>query len=156
MLRKETPRNIILYIGWVTCASQSELSRELEKSNKTIEKHLKKLLEFGVIEPVPIGNRAKYTVKKMCIISRKPVGREVIYRLALTPDSNKSFGDLFDNLFTLYGKGLTNENNTRLILGGIHQLIPKKGLPKKTRTGKVIIEDLEKIGYDIFPHPYHV
>ena len=156
ILRKETPRNIILYIGWATCASQSELSRELEKSNKTIEKHLKKLLELGVIELVPIENGVMYTVKNISIIDRKPVGREVIYRLALTSDPNISFGDLMDNLFTLYGKGLVNDSNTRLILDGLHQLIPKKGLPKKVKSGKVIIEDLEKAAYDIFPHPYHV
>ena len=156
ILRKETPRNIILYIGWATCASQAELSRELEKSNKTIEKHLKKLLELGVIELVPIENGVMYTVKNISIIDRKPVGREVIYRLALTPNPNISFGDLMDNLVTRYGKGLTNESNTKLILDGIHQLISKKGLPKKIRIGKVIIEDIEKAAYDIFPHPYHV
>jgi len=157
LLRKETPRNIVLYIGWVTCASQVELSRELEKSNKTIEKHLKKLLELGVIEPVPIENGVMYTVKNMRIIDRKLVGREVIYRLALTSNPNISFGDLIGSLFTLYGKGLVNDSNTRLILDGLHQLRPKKGLlPKRIKTGKVILEDLEKAAYDIFPHPYHV
>ena len=156
MLRKETPRNIIIYIGWNACASQSELSRELEKSNKTIEKHLKKLLDLGIIEPVPIENGTMRTTKNKIIIDRKPVGRETLYSLALTQNPNISFGKLLDNLVTLYGKGLTNESNTKLILDGIPQLFPKKDLPKKVKTGKAIMEDIEKAYYDICPHPYHV
>ena len=156
MLRKETPRNIILYIGWVTCASQAELSKELEKSNKTIEKHLKKLLELGVIEPASIENGVMSTVKNLKIIGRKLVGREVIYRLALTSNPDISFGDLIWQLFNLYGDGLVTDSNTRLILDGFHHIIPKKGLPKKIRTGKAIYENYEKAFYDIFPHPYHV
>jgi len=156
ILRKETPRNIILYIGWTTCASQAELGRELEKSHKTIGKHLKKLLELGVIEPAPIENGAIRTVKNKTIIDRKPVGREVIYRLAGTSNPDISVGDLISNLFTLYGKGLTNESNTRLILDAIHQSIPKKGLPKKIRAEKAIIENVEEALYEICPHPYHV
>jgi len=156
ILRKETPRNIILFIGWNTCASQAELSRELERSHTTIEKHLKKLLELGIIESIPIENGSMYTVKNTRIIDRKPVGREIIYRLALTQNPSISFGDLMDDLFTIYGKGLVTDSNTRLILDGLHQMIPKKGLPKKAKTGNALIEEIEKAAYDIFPHPYHV
>lgn len=155
-LRKETSRNIILYIGWVTCASQAELSRELEKANTTIDKHLKKLLELGIIEPAYIENGVMRTAKNNKII-RKPVGREIIYRLALTPGSNMTFGDLLWNLFEVYGEGLTNDGDTGFILSGLHQLItPKKGIPKKVKTGKNIVDDVEMAFYGVFPHPYHV
>jgi len=156
MLRKETPRNIVLYIGWTTCASQAELSRELERSHKTIEKHLKKLLELGVIEPVPIENGVMYTVKNASIIDRKPVGREIIYRLAASPRPDLTFGDLIDDLFTIYGKGLVNDVTTRLILDGVNLSFPNRVSPKKVKTGNALIEDVEKAVYDIFPHPYHV
>ena len=81
VLRQDTPRNILLYIGWAVGASQIELSKELELSPKTIEKHLKKLVENGVIEPAPVENGVIYSShKNRSIIDRTPVGREKIYR----------------------------------------------------------------------------
>ena len=157
MLRKETPRNIVLYIGWTTCASQAELSRELELAPKTIEKHLKRLAATGVVEPVPLKKGVMYTAhKNKCIIERIPVGGEIIYRLAKTSNPNVTMGDLMGDLFRLYGKGLANDGNTKLILDGFHLWFKNKTLPKRIRTGKVFMEQFEERVHEIFPHPYHV
>jgi len=64
ILRQETPRNIVLYIGWLASASQAELSRELELTAKTIEKHLKRLVAIGIVEPIPLENGVMYTAHK--------------------------------------------------------------------------------------------
>ena len=156
LLRKETPRSIILYIGWNIFASQSELSRELEKSNKTIEKHLKKLLELGVIEPAPIKNGMVSTAIELRKTDCKPIGREVYYRLALSPYANLSFGTLIGELFDQYKNGLADDKNTKLILDGFKLIDRRKQMHYTMKIGKSYIENLEKIGYDIFPHPYHV
>lgn len=156
LLRKETTRNIILYIGWSICASQSELSRELEKSDKTIEKHLKKLLELGVIEPAPINNGVISSASKIRKIDRKPVGREILYRLASTPYPNLTFSTLIDKLFKQYRKSLAEDKTTRLILHGFKQLYAKKEIREILKVGNAYIENFEKAAYEVFPHPYHV
>ena len=155
-LRKETTRNIIFYIGWAIAASQSELSRELEKSNKTIEKHLKKLLEIGVIEPAPVTDGLISSCQTHRIIDRKPIGREVLYRLAKTPYPNLTFSKLIGELFNLYGKGLADDKTTRLLLDGFKDMKPDKVLTHTIKCGKHFIENIEKNAYDVFPHPYHV
>ena len=130
-LRQETPRNIILYIGWRVSASQAELSRELELAPKTIEKHLKKLLKLGIIEPAPVENGVMYAAhKNKCIIERIPVSREIVYRLARTSNLNVTIGALVDDLFTQYGKGLVNDDNTKLILDGFRLWCTNKTPPK--------------------------
>jgi len=157
ILRQETPRNIVLYIGWRLSASQAELSRELELAPKTIEKHLKKLLELGIIEPAPVENGVMYAAyKNKCIIERIPVGQEIVYRLARTSNLNVTIGALMDDLFTRYGKGLVNDDNTKLILDGFRLWCPNKTPPKRIRTSKALMEQLEERIYEIFPHPYHV
>ena len=156
ILRKENPRNIVLYIGWRVSASQAELSRELELAPKTIEKHLKKLLEFGIIEPAPVENGVMYAAyKNKCIIERIPVGQEIVYRLVRTSNLVPICA-LVDDLFTQYGKGLVTDDDTKLILDGLRLLCINKTSPKRIRPRKVVMEQLEERLYEVFPHPYHV
>ena len=49
-LRIETSRNILLYLLICVCASQKELSNELHKADSTVNYHLKKLIDDGIVE----------------------------------------------------------------------------------------------------------
>jgi len=159
ILRQETPRNIILHLVWTICASQTELSKELEKTHKTIEFHLKRLINAGVVEPAPLGDGVIYTgLKTSNVIERTPVGNEVIYRLARTKNPDVDIRVLVGDLFILYGKGLVNDNTTRLILDGIRIMYPDITQHKKklaNSTNEATLNRFEKRIYDIFPHPYH-
>ena len=158
VLRQKTPRNIVLYIGWVTNASQAELSRELELAPATVAHHLKRLVSMGVVEPVPAENGIMYTAhKNKRIIERNPVGREIIYRLAKTSNQNVVMDTLVGDLFIRYKKGLVNDAITKLILDGFRLWFPgRRGRSKRVRGNKVIMKDMEKQFWDMFPHPYHV
>jgi len=65
-------------------------------------------------------------------------------------------GDLVGDLFTLYGKELADDGNTKLILDGFRLWFANKTLPKRIKTGKAFMEQFEERAYEIFPHPYHV
>ena len=151
VIRQETPRNILLYIRWAVSASQIELSKELELSPKTIEKHLKKLVENAVIEIAPVENGVIYSsFKNRSIIDRIPVGREKIY-ISTRPAST-----LISNLFSSHKKGLVNDDTTKLVLDGLNILFHDRVPAEKIGTTDVILGRFEKKIYDIFPHPYHV
>ena len=55
-LRKSTTRNILLYLLLDFGASPIQLSEELEKTQATVNFHLKRLQKCGLIEPVPLVN----------------------------------------------------------------------------------------------------
>jgi biotin operon repressor len=60
IIRQETPRNMLLtFLNYLVC-SQNDLSELLEKHPTTIEYHLKKLIDMGIIMPVESKNGRTY------------------------------------------------------------------------------------------------
>ena len=149
LLRQETPRNIILYLLLSACASRIELSRSLEKHPTTIKLHLKKLLDMDIIEPAAV-NDGEVHVKhgSIKIVERTPVGTEIIYRLkdvhsiedSVILYKKRTLDDTFCDILSVYHKHWDSFDWSGA----------------KMRSIKDVMESLEEMGYEIFPHPYHV
>ena len=145
-----------MFIGWRICASQAELSRDLELSPKTIKKHLKQLVELGLIERTRIENGVMYTShKKPKIVERGQSGREVIYRLTMLKDKNIHMGALLGELLSTYEKGLVNDDITQNILYICHFFSPGFKKRTKIKSNEAHYKYMEKLFFDIFPHPYY-
>ena len=152
LLRQEVPRNIILYLLSQSCASQIELSKSLEKHPKTLEFHLKKLLNRDIIEPAPVNNEGVHVelLGPFKIIDRSPVGKEIIYRLT---DPYSTYHSVI-----LYKKRSLNDNFCDILsvqykfsswcLNSVRKT--------KMKSCKDIDKSIEELFYEVFPHPYHV
>jgi len=153
ILRQDTPCNIILYIATMACASQVELSKELELTSKTIGKHLKMLVDVGIIEPAIVDNGVVYTaLEAENVIERTPIGKEVIYILAKKPNSDVNIGTLVGDLFILYEDGFVNDEIIKEIIEIFHIIFPdRKNYIKRIKTYDVTLKLVEKIMWDIFP-----
>jgi len=156
LLRQDTPRNIIIYIGVMAGASQAELSRELGLSSKTIGKHLKMLVDVGVIEPAPVGNGVVYTaLKTKNVIERTPIGKEVIYRFARIPNSDVNIITLIGDLLILYEDGLVDDEIIKDILDFCRIMLPdRQPTSKRIKTYNAAVERIEKIMWNILPLPF--
>ena len=149
LLRHEVPRNIILYLLSVSCGSQIELSKSLEKHPTTIEFHLKKLLDMGIIEPAPVDNKNVYVkFEKLWIIERAPVGKEIIYRL-------KNPLLIYDSVI-LYKKGSLDVNFCNIPIIKFKFWSSFEDSKTKSKSFQGSIRSFEEMIYEIFPHPYHV
>jgi len=156
ILRQKTPRNIIFYLGWAHCASQVELSGALEISPKTIEKHLKRLIDVGIVEPTPVKDGVVYTAHiKTKIVECDRVGREKFYRLAKVPNKDIYMGGLVGELFSNYREGLVDDEDTKLILDSFSIIRSICKTRKRFKKSKNFIDLMEKRVYEVFPHPYH-
>ena len=157
MLREKTSRNIILYIGWAYCASQVELSDELDISPNTIQVHLKRLIDAGIVEPTNVKDGVAHTVhiKPKIIECGPPVGREKFYRLTKVPNGNTYVGFLIGELFSSYKKGLVTDEETMLILDLFKFMVPLNKTKKRIKKVKNFGNPIEEVVYSIFPHPYH-
>ena len=148
ILRQEVPRNIILYLLLLGCASQIEISKSLEKHPKTIEFHLKKLLNKGIIETAPVNNKGvQVEFGQLKIIERIPVTKEIIYRLKNPYSINDSV--------ILYKKRSSNDNFCSILSDINGFFYPSEKPIRKAKSRKGSIEYFEKWVYEIFPHPYH-
>jgi len=145
-LRRETTRNILLvflsYIG----VSRIELSRELEKSPKTIAFHLKRLLDADIIEPAPVGDGIVHRLKHSHVIKRPRIRNEIIYRL-------KNPKLIYD-LFITYRKSLDEETTNKFM--AVLKWISSEGTPKELIGHNDCIDEVAAAIFEVFPHPYHV
>lgn len=145
ILRKDTPRTIILYLLVHIYSSQIDISGSLKKHPTTIEVHLKKLLALHIIEPVmPVDGKIYRDIHPK-IIECEPIGKEKIYVL-------KDPNNIYDLLMT-YKHSLVEDLESNLILDFFHSFstdLPEK-LPSPKDWEDLFIETL----FDIFPHPYH-
>lgn len=81
-LRKKTQRNILLFLSVNFYGSQIQISKELNKSPKTIEYHLKKLVKEGLIEKAPTKDGMVFTkLKNPKKLNFNSQGRQILYRL---------------------------------------------------------------------------
>ena len=146
ILRKDTPRTIILYLLVHIYSSQIDISGSLKKHPTTIEFHLKKLLDLNIIEPVQPVDGKIYRDINPKIIECEPIGKEKIYVL-------KDPNDIYD-LLTTYKHSLVEDLESNLILDYLDSFtsdLPEK-LPSPKDWEDLAIETL----FEIFPHPYHV
>lgn len=149
ILRQEVPRNIVLYFLLVCCASQIELSKSLEKHPTTIEFHLKKLINMGIVEQARVDDRGVIVdFGGIEIIDRNIVRNEIIYRL-------KDPYSAYDSII-LYKKKSLNDNYCNLPTEA-YKFWASVNMPKTNKgiSLKKYFESYEKIFLDIFPHPYH-
>jgi len=146
IIRQETTRNILLYIVVMAAASQNEIAKELEMHPTTVEFHLKKLLKSDLIEPAYIKNGIVYTgYFNNAILKRNPVKNEVIYTIK---------EPIYKFLIKYYNNGYYKDNISKAILDLSENVYPH-GNPKKLKTFKQQAERLEKVIFEIFPHPYY-
>ena len=149
LLRREVPRNIILYLLTISCASQIELSKSLEKHPTTIEFHLKKLLDIGIIEPAPVDNKKVYIkYDGLKIVERAPIGKEIIYRL-------KDPYSIYDSVI-LYKKKSSDKNFCNIPITQFKFWSTFDKPKTKSKSFQRSIDAFEEMIYEIFPHPYHV
>ena len=146
LIRKDTPQKIVLLLLFTTCSSRKELSDNLEKHPTTIEFHLKKLMELGVVEEARVGEEGIYTNYRVTkIVAKKPMNNEKFYLL-------KDPYYIYD-LFITYKEKLLDDGLVGSILELFEFTWPSE--PKKVQTDNDEEKFLKNIT-DIFPHPYHV
>jgi len=159
ILRKDTTRNIVLYLLFHVYSSQIDLSGSLEKHTSTIEFHLKKLLELDIIKPVKICdgkviNEADSKVIDSKLISlyllREPVGNEIIYVLR---DPSYIY-----NIVKLHEDILLNDDLSKELFYYFEYVLSvmSDGDPESINGSKNAIESALEEFYKIFSHPYHV
>jgi DNA-binding transcriptional ArsR family regulator len=145
-MRRKTTRNILLvflsYIG----VSRIELSRELEKSPRSIAFHLKRLLDADIIEQAPVGDGIVHRLKHSHVIKRPRIRNEIIYRL-------KNPKLIYD-LFITHRKSLDEETINKFM--AVLKWISLGGTPKKLIGQNDCIDEAAAAIFEVFPHPYHV
>jgi predicted transcriptional regulator len=148
IIRVKTTRDVLLYITTVVAASQIEIAKELEKHPTTINFHLKRLMKHGIIEPAPTGDGIIYSAfSNSLIIKRKKSKNEIFYRLK-EPKIVKL-------LKMYYEKSYYHDIIAEAVFSYTEDVSPNDLPPPRIRTAKEAVEQLEKIVYDIFPHPYY-
>ena len=148
IIRIETTRNVLLYVFFMVVASQIELSKELDKHPTTINFHLKRLLKHGIIETVEIENGVINTTSiNAQIVKREKSKNEIFYMIKEAKE--------IDKLLTIFYKNRYYYDIISEAIFSYPEDAIKSSTHTKKRTTKETIEELEKVFYDIFPHPYH-
>jgi len=81
IIRKKTPRHILIFMSTFAITSQKELSKLLEKHPSTIKEHLDKLIELNIIEPAEIKDGMALTNHRSGRnVLRKPKNHETLFR----------------------------------------------------------------------------
>lgn len=128
LIRKNTPRKIILFLFLYPGNSRIEISNDLGKSPTTISYHLGKLIEKEVIMFHKSGRRKVYRLKDQ---------REM-YKFLIT-----------------YEKSLSKDIAFYHLLNWVRYAIPD-GIPRRKPGDKSDIDDVIEALYEIFPNPYYV
>lgn len=81
LLRNKNSCKILIYFLFSLSCSQIELSNNLEMPPSTVSYYLKKMINLGIIEEVPVENgQIQPFIKKDKVIRRKPTSSEKFYR----------------------------------------------------------------------------
>lgn len=148
--RQETSRNIILYLLVNVGATQTELSKNLERHPTTIEFYLKKLEDMNIIKRLYSENKKILIprVKKSKIIEYTPVSNDVIYKLV---DSVKTYDSVVSH------KSSFNDEAIIAILNILREAQLNKfneKVPKKTTKSDSDVDNFLKSIFKIFPIPW--
>jgi DNA-binding MarR family transcriptional regulator len=147
ILRESTPKKIIIYLIYNTCATRKDISDALEKTPQTISYHIKRLSELGIIEPAIIRNGHVYLAKTQTIFERRPTGSEVLYKL-------KNGRTIYNSLIAYPGCA-SDIPDIDIILHYFDYVFSKDFQKIFTDADTVFGRMIEKF-YNVFPHPYHV
>jgi len=128
IIRKKTPRHIILFLSFYHISTRKELCYDLEKSASTISFHLNKLIEMGIVEKFQENNMVKYRLKD------ERATDKILFHF------KKSY---LDDIATFFFNYVERKFADR----SFYQLICLVGTAEPGQ--------LEKNFYEIFPHPYH-
>jgi len=152
IIRKKTPRNILLALCCSAAISQKELSKELDLHPTTIEYHLKTLIELEIIEPAIVKDGVVYTNLKDCLnVNKTPDKNEVLYML-------KKPG-LVLKMFYTYKKSLSKDKIFRVCFEKYaqdHAFLAKTKKVWQVKGFDYYIDFYIDKFYEIFPHPYHI
>jgi len=152
ILRKKTPRRIIIYIFYSGATTQRDIAENLEKDPTTIKYHLSKLKELDLIESAPIKDGiALIKMPSNRNLDRKPVKNETLYRFK-DPEMLKKL--LISHKKSLYKDKIFKISMEYLIYCSAYHR--KNKTKRNVKTSEWWAKYYEDIFYDIFPHPYHV
>lgn len=153
LLRRETPRRIILCLkGYIFC-SQKEISKILELHPTTVEFHLKKLLDLGIIENIPYENdnalRGSYHIYK-----RKRISNEKIYCF-----KSPEIGKIIQRLLIKYQYSLKDKKFIKAINDFRKEVIIKFYIngrfpSKKVNTVNMVVDSLIKDTFKFVRPPF--
>jgi len=80
LLRQRIPFRIIMYLFCPGFCSITEIARDSKVSPRIIHFHIKKLIDMELIKPIEVKDGSFVTFHKAKpILSKKPVGREILY-----------------------------------------------------------------------------
>jgi len=145
IFRKETPCDIILYLLINTGATQTELSKNLEKHPTTVEFHLKKLNEISLIERLS-NEKGKIVIprlKEPKIIEYKPVSNDIVYKLK---DPVKIY-----NILKQHKKSFVKNKKVIATINIIEDALSDKFLDKVPRKTKKHHSDVD-VYYELVKH----
>jgi len=144
LLRQETVKQILIYIMFRGCATQKEISEEINKHKTTIGFYMKKLRDMNIIEPALIGDKIVYGPGNWIKIDRSCVGKEKPFRVK----DIKLVGKTIET----YEKNLSDENIDSLIdWWNLFCL----DVPRRVKNAEHTIDSVMQTLFEIFPHPYH-
>ena len=153
LLRQEVTRKIILYFMFYLICSQKELSKALGKHPSTIDFHLRKLMEKGLIKPAS-ANKGEIMLPKKGAIKRNIKSREIIYIFSDEELYYTIYGLLIAYKDSLPDMEIINEN--LLSKDTKECLLKRKPLQwGKCNGADIAIDLLIELWYEIFPDPYH-
>jgi len=146
ILRKRPLFEIILFFMYRGIGSQKELSHYLYKKPATVFSHLKKLKENDIIEEIKNNDEKIFKTRTEKEIIKNVKNREIVYRLK---DPEKVYFTILKNK-----NSFLKDKNSDLIFGNITYYM-KTGVPKKRKYATNEVAEVERIIYEIFPHPYY-
>jgi DNA-binding transcriptional ArsR family regulator len=146
VLRKEIPKFIILSLLFNMAVSRAKLSKDLEKSPKVIEYHLKTLVDAGLIKKAkPVNGVVHVNHREVKIKEYQSVTNEVVYVLSDYSSIN--------DFFIVNKKWFFDKVTCELINISID--LEKNKPPKKMKSFDTRLDETIDNFYEIFPHPYH-
>jgi len=156
ILRRETPRNILLYLGFYGAASQIEISIALGKTSAAIGFHIKRLKDLEIVDFYNQNKKVKINTNfKDIVLRRNKKANEILYYL--------SGRDYFTNLIIKYTNTLKNEiidipdTSSKDIMGFIEEIfqyfqIEEKNI-KKVNNLDCAIDSVVDFLEDFIPLP---
>jgi DNA-binding MarR family transcriptional regulator len=152
IIRRKTIRHILIYFWYMPATTQQELAENLDKHPSTINFHITKLIELGIIEPAPIKDGLALTnIPSGRNVERTPIKNETLYRV-----KNPA---LVKKLFITYRKSLFKDKFFKAAFEYIYAAdnYDREGKLKcNIRTMDWWFDYYMEIMLDVFPHPYHV
>jgi DNA-binding MarR family transcriptional regulator len=147
MIRRDTPRNILLLFLIEICMSRKDICETLEIHPNTVDYHLKKMIKADVIEPaVYNGKEIKvFNWRKPRVMELKPVGSEIIYKL-----KNPL---IVYNAIIINKKSLLDDRFSKMLISYLEKNVMWP-LPAKIANSRISIDKVVNVYFDICPIPF--